>query len=159
MRVTLFDYGAGNIHSLSKALATVADAEVRVQTDPVKALDTDVLVLPGVGAFGAAAARLEPGREQMRQALEAGLPCLGICLGMQTMVIEYARNVCGLERANSTEFDNATPHRVIYKLRELKGVDELGGTMRLDAYKCRLAAGSFAARAYGTDEVSEPAGR
>jgi len=83
VRVTLFDYGAGNIHSLAKALATTAGAEVRVQTDPVKALDTDVLVLPGVGAFGAAAARLEPGREQMRQALQEGLPCLGICLGMQ----------------------------------------------------------------------------
>ena len=49
------------------------------------------------------------------------------------MVIEFARNVCGLEHANSTEFDPATPHRVIYKLRELKGVDELGGTMRLGA--------------------------
>ncbi len=83
MRVTLFDYGAGNIHSLAKALATAPGAEVRVQTDPVKALDTDVLVLPGVGAFGAAAARLEPGREQMRQAVAGGLPCLGICLGMQ----------------------------------------------------------------------------
>jgi glutamine amidotransferase len=81
----LFDYGAGNIHSLAKALATVAGAEVLVQTDPVKALDTDVLVLPGVGAFGAAAARLEPGREQMRQAVAGGLPCLGICLGMQLL--------------------------------------------------------------------------
>ena len=85
MRVTLFDYGAGNIHSLAKALATTAGAEVRVQVDPVKALDTDVLILPGVGAFGAAAARLEPGREQMRQALQEGLPCLGICLGMQLL--------------------------------------------------------------------------
>jgi glutamine amidotransferase len=85
VRVTLFDYGAGNIHSLAKALATVASAEVRVQTDPVKALDTDVLVLPGVGAFGAAAARLEPGREQMAQAVAGGLPCLGICLGMQLL--------------------------------------------------------------------------
>lgn len=83
MRVTLFDYGAGNIHSLTKALATAPGADVRVETDPVKALATDVLVLPGVGAFGAAAARLEPGREAMREALEGGLPCLGICLGMQ----------------------------------------------------------------------------
>src|SRR5918997_2210306 len=74
---------------------------------------------------------------------------------MQTMVIEYARNVCGLERANSSEFDNATPHRVIYKLRELKGVDELGGTMRLGAYTCRLADGSFARAAYGAEEISE----
>ncbi len=85
MRVTLFDYGAGNIHSLAKALATTSGADVRVQTDPVKALDTDVLVLPGVGAFGAAAARLAPGLGQMRGALEAGLPCLGICLGMQLL--------------------------------------------------------------------------
>ena len=85
MRVTLFDYGAGNLHSLAKALATAPDVEVRVQEDPIRALDTDVLVLPGVGAFGAAAARLEPGREKMRQAVESGLPCLGICLGMQLM--------------------------------------------------------------------------
>jgi glutamine amidotransferase len=83
--VTLFDYGAGNLHSLAKALATAPGVEVRVQEDAVRALDTDVLVLPGVGAFGAAAARLAPGREQMRRAVEAGLPCLGICLGMQLM--------------------------------------------------------------------------
>jgi glutamine amidotransferase len=85
MRVTLFDYGAGNLHSLAKALATVEGTEVRVQEDPVRALDTDVLVLPGVGAFGAAAARLAPGRDAMRAALEGGLPCLGICLGMQLL--------------------------------------------------------------------------
>ncbi|MFP2931277.1 imidazole glycerol phosphate synthase subunit HisH [Pyxidicoccus sp. 3LG] len=85
MRVTLFDYGAGNLHSLAKALATAEGAEVRVQEDPVRALDTDVLVLPGVGAFGASAARLEPGRKAMRDALERGLPCLGICLGMQLL--------------------------------------------------------------------------
>jgi glutamine amidotransferase len=84
VRVTLFDYGAGNLHSLAKAIATVG-VEVRVQADPIQALDTDVLVLPGVGAFGAAASRLEPGREQMRKALEEGLPCLGICLGMQLL--------------------------------------------------------------------------
>jgi glutamine amidotransferase len=83
--VTLFDYGAGNLHSLAKALVMAPGVEVRVQEDPVRALDTDLLVLPGVGAFGAAAARLEPGREQMRRAVEAGLPCLGICLGMQLM--------------------------------------------------------------------------
>ncbi|MCP3137722.1 imidazole glycerol phosphate synthase subunit HisH [Pyxidicoccus xibeiensis] len=85
MRVTLFDYGAGNLHSLAKALATADGVEVRVQEDPVRALDTDVLVLPGVGAFGASAARLEPGRQAMREALERGLPCLGICLGMQLL--------------------------------------------------------------------------
>lgn len=85
MRVTLFDYGAGNLHSLAKALATTEGADVRVQEDPVKALDTDVLVLPGVGAFGSAAARLAPGLAEMRKAVRGGLPCLGICLGMQLM--------------------------------------------------------------------------
>lgn len=85
MRVTLFDYGAGNLHSLAKALATAPGVEVRVQEDPIRALDTDLLVLPGVGAFGAAAARLAPGRERMRRAVLDGLPCLGICLGMQLM--------------------------------------------------------------------------
>jgi glutamine amidotransferase len=83
--VTLFDYGAGNLHSLAKALATAPGVEVRVQEDPIRALDTDLLVLPGVGAFGAAAARLAPGRGQMRRAVLDGLPCLGICLGMQLM--------------------------------------------------------------------------
>ena len=80
----------------------------------------------------------------IRYARERKVPYFGICLGMQTMVIEFARNVCGLAQANSTEFDPATPDRVIYKLRELKGVDELGGTMRLGAYPCLLAENSFA---------------
>jgi len=91
----------------------------------------------------------------IRFAREEKTPYFGICLGMQTMVIEFARNVCGLEKANSTEFDPATQNRVIYKLRELKGVDELGGTMRLGAYPCRLAEGSFARAAYRAEEVSE----
>ena len=91
----------------------------------------------------------------IRFAREFKVPYFGICLGMQTMVIEFARNVCGLPRANSTEFDQATPERVIYKLRELKGVDELGGTMRLGAYPCQLAEGSFARQAYGVPEISE----
>jgi CTP synthase len=91
----------------------------------------------------------------IRFAREERVPYFGICLGMQTMVIEFARNVCGLEGADSTEFDPATPHRVIYKLRELKGVDELGGTMRLGAYPCRLSEGSFAREAYNEAEISE----
>jgi len=91
----------------------------------------------------------------IRYARESKVPYFGICLGMQTAVIEFARNVCGLEHANSTEFDQVTPDRVIYKLRELKGVDELGGTMRLGAYPCQLAEGSFAREAYGADEISE----
>ena len=88
-------------------------------------------------------------------ARERKVPYFGICLGMQTLVIEYARNVCGLERADSTEFDPGTPHRVIFKLRELKGIDELGGTMRLGAWLCDLAEGSFARAAYGEREIGE----
>ena len=84
MRVTLFDYGAGNLHSLAKALSEASDP-VRIEPDPVRALDTDLLVLPGVGAFASAAERLAPGRAEMRAAIEAGLPCLGICLGMQLL--------------------------------------------------------------------------
>jgi imidazole glycerol-phosphate synthase subunit HisH len=86
MRVTVFDYGAGNLHSLAKALEG-AEVEVRVETDPVRAVarETDVLVLPGVGAFGAAADRLAPGRDAMRAAIEGGLPTIGICLGMQLL--------------------------------------------------------------------------
>ena len=84
MNVTVFDYGAGNIHSLAKALARFG-ANVAVEPDPRRAIETDVLVLPGVGAFGAAAQRLAPGREAMASAIRAGLPCLGICLGMQLL--------------------------------------------------------------------------
>jgi CTP synthase len=74
---------------------------------------------------------------------------------MQTLVIEFARNVCSIAGADSTEFQPDPPDRVIYKLRELKGVDELGGTMRLGAYPCKLAEGTFARAAYGRDEISE----
>jgi CTP synthase len=88
-------------------------------------------------------------------AREKKIPFFGICLGMQCATIEYARQVSNLERADSTEFDPSTPNRVIYKLRELLGVDEMGGTMRLGAWPCRLEPGSFAAKAYGSTEISE----
>jgi len=91
----------------------------------------------------------------IRFAREHNVPYFGICLGMQTACIEFARNVCGLDDANSSEFDPATPHRVIYKLRELRGVEELGGTMRLGAWDCRLDADSKAYKAYGKAEISE----
>lgn len=84
-RVTLFDYGAGNLHSLAKALEA-AGAAVRVEPDPARAVaDTDALILPGVGAFATAADRLAPGLAEVRDALGRGLPCLGICLGMQLL--------------------------------------------------------------------------
>jgi CTP synthase len=91
----------------------------------------------------------------IRYARERKVPYFGICLGMQTACIEFARNVVGLDEANSSEFDPATPHRVIYKLRELRGVEELGGTMRLGAWTCKLEPNSFAHKAYGELEISE----
>ena len=87
MLVTLFDYGAGNLHSLMKALEA-PDVELRVEDDARRAIDTDLLVLPGVGAFGAATARLASGRASMRDAIRDGLPCIGICLGMQLLFDE-----------------------------------------------------------------------
>jgi CTP synthase len=91
----------------------------------------------------------------IQYARERKIPFFGICLGMQCATIEYARHCAGLSQANSTEFDAQTPYRVIYKLRELLGVDEMGGTMRLGAWPCKLEEGSFAARAYGATEISE----
>ena len=91
----------------------------------------------------------------IRYAREKQVPFFGICLGMQTACIEFARNVCGLEGADSSEFDPATPHRVIYKLRELKGIDELGGTMRLGAWTCKIEPETLAHRVYGQLEISE----
>ena len=109
-----------------------------------------ILVPGGFGKRG-----IEGMLNAIRYARESGTPYFGICLGMQTACIEYARNVCGLAGANSGEFDPATPHRIIYKLRELTGVEEMGGTMRVGAWACKLEPGSLAAKAYGTTEISE----
>jgi CTP synthase len=109
-----------------------------------------ILVPGGFGKRG-----IEGMLKGIQYARENKVPYFGICLGMQTACIEFARNVCGLEQANSSEFDPATPHRVIYKLRELRGVEELGGTMRLGAWPCRLEPGSLAYQAYGEAEISE----
>jgi CTP synthase len=91
----------------------------------------------------------------IRYAREYKVPYFGICLGMQCATIEYARDMANLKQADSTEFDPQTPNRVIYKLRELLGVDEMGGTMRLGAWPCKLEPGSFAHKAYGKIEISE----
>ncbi len=85
IRATILDYGVGNLHSLAKALTT-AGAEVRVERDPFRALETDSLVLPGVGAFAPAATALSSGRARLRRAIAGGLPTLGICLGMQLLL-------------------------------------------------------------------------
>ncbi len=91
----------------------------------------------------------------IQYARENKVPYFGVCLGMQCATIEYARDVAGLKQADTTESNPQSPHRVIYKLRELLGVDEMGGTMRLGAWACKLEPGSFAAKAYGKLEISE----
>ena len=111
----------------------------------------DAILVPG--GFGPRG--IEGMIEAIRYAREQKVPYFGICLGMQAMVIEFARHVAKLEKADSTEFDPATPHRMFFKLRELKGVEDLGGTMRLGAWPCRLAPGTLAHAAYGVDEISE----
>jgi CTP synthase len=93
--------------------------------------------------------------EAIRYARERKVPFFGICLGLQCAVIECARNLAGLERADSTEFNEGTPHRVIYKLRDLLGVEEMGGTMRLGACPADLSPDSFALAAYGEEKISE----
>jgi CTP synthase len=91
----------------------------------------------------------------LRYGREHRVPTFGICLGMQMMVVEYARNVCGVSNATSAEFDEDAEHPIVYKLRDLLGVEEMGGTMRLGAYPCKLTEGSKAREIYGVDEISE----
>lgn len=84
-----------------------------------------------------------------------GIPFLGICLGMQTAIISFARDLCGLDRANSTEFDPQTPHPVISLLPDQVGVEAKGATMRLGSYPCILQEGTLAQRVYGCREIHE----
>ncbi len=113
--------------------------------------DFDAVLIPG--GFG------ERGVEGMigavRWARENKVPFFGICLGLQTAIIEFARNVCGLSETNSSEFQPDCEHPVISLMNEQRDVKNLGGTMRLGGYVCRLKPGSRAARIYGTDEVRE----
>ncbi|MFB3738313.1 MAG: CTP synthase [Candidatus Velamenicoccus archaeovorus] len=111
----------------------------------------DGIVIPGGFGWRGVEGKLEA----VRYARERGIPFLGLCLGLQCAVIEFARNVCGLGGANSSEFDPATPHPVIDLLPEQKNVTDLGGSMRLGAQPCYLVEGTRAAAAYGEPVVEE----
>ena len=117
--------------------------------DELAGLD-GVLVAPGFGERG-----IEGKIEAVRYARENNLPFLGICLGMQMAVIEYARNVIGLQGANSSEMSKHTDYPVISLMEEQKSITNMGGTMRLGAWKCDLAEGSIAGKIYGTDNIHE----
>ena len=138
-------------HNLKLNVTWIEAEGLEVENYALQLEGFDGILVPG--GFGKRG--IEGMLNAIRYAREEQVPYFGICLGMQTACIEYARNVCGLKDANSGEFDPATPHRIIYKLRELTGVEEMGGTMRLGAWACTMEPGSQAAEAYGTTEISE----
>ena len=109
-----------------------------------------IIVAPGFGQRG-----IEGKFTALRWCREHDVPTFGICLGMQCMVIEFARDVLRLPEANSTEMNPTTPDNVIDLMEEQKSISNLGGTMRLGAYACRLAPGSKAAEAYGATDIEE----
>ena len=109
-----------------------------------------LLIAPGFGQRG-----LEGKFSAIKYAREHDVPCLGICLGMQCMVIEYARDVLGMKDANSTEMEPNTPYKVIDLMEEQKNVTNMGGSMRLGAYDCVLKKGSKAYEAYGKEHIQE----
>lgn len=109
-----------------------------------------VVIAPGFGQRG-----IEGKFVALKWCREHDMPTFGICLGMQCMVIEYARNVLGLVDANSTEMDPHTAHNVIDLMEEQKSISNMGGTMRLGAYECRIKKGSIPAEAYGCELIKE----
>ncbi|MBK7393109.1 MAG: CTP synthase [Chloracidobacterium sp.] len=114
--------------------------------------DYDAILVPG--GFGKRG--ISGMLKAIKYARRSGTPYFGICLGMQTACIEFARNICGLRDADSTEFNEDTPFPIIFKLRDLVDVDELGGTMRLGNYPCKLEDGSLARDVYhGQAEIGE----
>src|SRR2546422_147043 len=113
--------------------------------------DFDAILVPGGFGKRGVAGMIRA----ITYARKSSTPYFGICLGMQTACIEYARNVCGLKDADSTEFDGESPYPVIFKLRDLVDVEELGGTMRLGAWPCNLSPSSLAHEIYGAEEISE----
>ena len=137
----------------NRRLKLVSIHSEKVNDDNVESLLKDmdgVIVAPGFGQRG-----IEGKFSALKWCREHDKPTFGICLGMQCMVIEYARNVLGLKDANSTEMNPQTPYNVIDLMEEQKSISNMGGTMRLGAYDCVLKAGSKAAEAYGSAHISE----
>jgi len=132
-------------------ISWVDSAEVTAETAAALLGGADGMIIPG--GFGDRG--IEGKINACRYARENNIPYLGICLGMQIAVIEFARNVCGLERAHSSEFDETSPHRVIDIMPDQTGLLGSGGTMRLGAYPCVIAKGTLLSSLYNTDKISE----
>ena len=144
-------YHAGFAHRLDVRIRWI-EAEALESDGGHRLLDdADGILVPG--GFGSRGSRGMMKAAQV--ARERGIPYFGICYGFQWAVVEYARHVCGFANADSTECAPDTPHKVIYKLRDLLGVDDLGGTMRLGSYPCELAPGTRAHEAYGVSAIAE----
>jgi CTP synthase len=142
----------GGIANDCQVTIRTVDAEKIEKGDPKELLaDVSGILVPG--GFGSRG--IEGKIAAITYAREEQVPFFGICLGMQCAVVEFARNVCGLTGANSREFDPHTLHPVIDLLPDQQGITNLGGTMRLGAYPCRLEGGSAVSQAYGTTEISE----
>ncbi len=142
---------AGFHHGVRVEVVWVQASEVTRMLAETHIGELDGIVIPG--GFGERG--VEGKIAAAAYARERDLPCLGICLGLQVMVVDYARSVLGLERANSREFDPSTPHAVIDIMEEQAEVVDMGGTMRLGAYVARLAPGSQVAEIYGDTTVTE----
>nr|WP_170233650.1 CTP synthase [Ornithinimicrobium humiphilum] len=143
-------------HDARVDIRWVASDECSTEAGASRALQgVDAILVPG--GFGVRGIEGKIGA--LRWARERGIPTLGICLGLQAMVIEHARNVAGIEGASSTEFDPMTPEPVIATMAEqeaiVSGAGDLGGTMRLGSYPAALVPGSVVAETYGTTEVTE----
>jgi CTP synthase len=138
-------------HRLRVALKYI-EAEALEAPDGLSQLDdaVGILVAPGFGDRGSRGMMAAAEYARTRK-----IPYFGICYGFQWAVVEFARNVAGLAGADSTEVSEDAPHKVIYKLRDLLGVDDMGGTMRLGSYACRLAPDSLAFRLYGEEIIHE----
>jgi len=137
-------------HGAAVNLTWLASDEIVGNAAEVLAGADGILVPGGFGVRG-----VEGKVEAIRFARETGTPYLGLCLGLQCAVVEFARNVCGLPEANSSEFEPTTPDPVIDLLPEQEGVEDMGGTMRLGSYPADILAGSLAERAYGEPLVHE----
>ena len=156
MKIGVIDYGMGNLFSVEQALKRLG-CEVIVTAQEQELDKADALLLPGVGAFPDAMKRLaETKLDSYLQKVQAEhRPLLGICLGMQCMVIEFARNVLGYADANSTEMEVSTKHNVIDLMESQKSVSNMGGTMRLGEYDCVLDPDSKTAKAYQSTHIKE----
>ena len=141
----------GLAHSLRTRVKWIEAESITRDSAPRELGEVDGILVPG--GFGNRG--IDGMLEGIRYARENRVPYFGICLGMQTMVIEFIRNVCGIKDAHSTEFEPDAENRVFFKLRELKGIEDLGGTMRLGSWPCKLQPGSVAHAAYSADEVQE----